>query len=233
MPIIIIFLCDTPLLSFNQFLLMGLIVTPHIKNAGGLGHVTGLIKNKTIQTLSFISLFILALCVFVPSIAGHYYYSKDDLDNAIRWDQKNALYYFTRGAEGLNQDTEKSEADLIKATSLAPSVSYFYGFLGAAQLANNKIEAAKKSLENAIKLDGNDGYWCLLYSYANFDNKKIYSTYRDKAFKRNPEIKTLLQDPTKTSSQFIGYSRHGDVRLAGFYRTGKRLFFPLPAITEK
>ena len=81
-----------------------------------------------------------------------------------------------------------------------------------------------------MKLDGGDGYWCLLYAYANYKDEKVFKKYKVKALKRNPEIKEILSNPNITTARYIGATKHGDLRLAGFYRTGDKIFFPLPII---
>ncbi len=230
LPLLIISLFDSTLVTFNQYLLAGLIIIPFIKDFGKLKFLFYKYKTQYMKTISFIGILILSLYVHVPSLVGHYYYSKSDLDNAIKWDNKNSLYYFTRGANSLNKDTSQSENDFIKAINLSSNVAFFHGFLGASQLANNKYSEAKRSLEKAMKLDGNDGYWCLLYSYANHDNKSLFEEYQKKALTRNPEIKELLSNSSVTSAQYIGGSKNGDSRLSGFYRTGEDIYFPLPVV---
>ena len=91
----------------------------------------------------------------------------------------------------------------------------------------------KNSLEKAIQLDGNNGYWCFLYALANQNDKKIFNKYLKKALKRNPEIKNIISNPHVTSTQYIGNSELGDPRLIGFYRTGPKLYFPLPVFSER
>ncbi len=232
LPLLVISLFDIPLVAFNQFLLGGLILVPFIKNKGSLDFLFYKAKNKYVKHLLFLVALILTLSIFIPSIIGHYYYSTNDLDTAIKWDNKNSLYYFTRGATNLNKNTVQSEQDLTQAIKLTPHVAFFHGFLGAAQLANNKYKEAKDSLEIAMRLDGGDGYWCLLYAYANYKNKKIFNEYKKKALNRSPEIKNLLSNPNITSAQYIGNSTNGDSRLSGFYRTGEDIYFPLPIIKE-
>lgn len=231
-PLTITSLFDSPLVNFNQYLLAGLLFIPFIKHHGFLSKIKLTFTNRLINNSLFASAIIISIFSFVPSLVGHYFYSCENLDNAIKWDKNNPLYYFTRGAKILNKNTIQSEIDLKIATELAPSIPYFYGFLGAAQLSNNKIKEAKISLEKAMKLDGKDGYWCLLYAYTNYNNKNIFQEYMNKALKKDPEIKTLLNEPIKTSSRYIGYSKDGDIRLAGFYRTGERIYFPLPVIEK-
>ena len=228
-PLFIICLFDMPLATCSQFLLSGLILSPYIKD---LGLVKKLIPNvhKKLTLMSYIFLLSLSFYVYVPSLIGHYFYDKGDLNQAIKWDKKNALYYFSRGAGNINTDSISSEKDFLKAIELSPAIPYFYGFLGAAQLANNKPEEAKSILAKAMKLDGEDGYWCLLYSYANYNEKEMYERYQKKAIRKNPEIKILLSKPHLTSAQYIGRGRTGDPRLAGFLRSGKEVYFPLPVI---
>ena len=231
-PLLIISLCDSPLVTFNQYALAGLILVPSIKNLGVFKNLFIGFNNQIVKNVFFVFAIFLSLYIYVPSLIGHFYYSKEKLDQAIFWDNQNPLYYFTRGALTLNIDTVKSESDFLKAIELCSDVPYFHGFLGATQLANKKIEESKKSLEKAIKLDGSNGYWCFLYALANHDDKQIYNKYLKKAFKRNPEIKKTISNPEVTSTQYIGSSKLGDPRLIGFYRTGPKLFFPLPVVSE-
>ena len=232
LPLLVISLCDSPLVTFNQYLLAGLLVIPFLRNKGIFKVIFLKVPIGTLSKISTVLAIFLSLYIFTPSLIGHYYYEAKDIDRAIKWDNKNSLYYFTRGANNLNKNIVQSEKDLYKAIALSPSVSYFYGFLGAAQLANNEAALARQSLEKAMKLDGSDGYWCLLYSYANYNDKKMFLEYQTKALQKNPEIEDLISKPNLTSAQYIGSSKHGDVRLAGFYRTGENIFFPLPIIDK-
>lgn len=229
-PFLVVSICDSPLVTFNQYLIMGILFSPFFRNLGVLKIISLHPQNSFFKFIFTISGYLIAIFIFIQSLVGHYYYDKNDISKAIIWDKGNPLYYFVRGANNLNTDSIKSEKDLIKATALAEHVSYFYGFLGACQLANNKISEAKITLEKAMKLDGLDGYWCLLYSYANYDNKEVFNEYQKKAFEKNPEIKGYLKRGHLSAPRFIGYSKHGDARLAGFYRRGEKIFFPLPVI---
>lgn len=232
LPFLVISLCDCPLFCFNQYLLCGLLFIPFIKQFGILERFFVPVSNMFLKSGFFLTGLFIMFVIYIQSLFGHYYYDSGDLDNAIKWDRYNSLYHFTRGANLLSTNSVQSETDLLKSVELAPSVSYFYGFLGAAQLANNKITDAKRSLEKAIKLDGQDGYWCLLYSYANYDNEAKFKKYQNLAFKKNPEIRRLLFNPNIPTPRFIGYSRFGDVRLAGFYRSGEKIYFPLPVLKK-
>lgn len=231
-PLIIISLFDSPLVTFSQYLIAGALFFPFIQNYGFLEKIRGFNTNKTTRNVLFALSIVVSSYSFIPSIVGHHFYSIGNLNNAIQWDKNNSLYYFTRGAKNLNQDTVQSEVDLKKAATLSPSIPYFLGFLGAAQLANGKTKEAKTNLEKAMKLDGRDGYWCLLYAYANYDNKNIFNKYLNKAYKKSPEIKQLIENPEKSSNRYIGYSKGGDIRLAGFYRTGEKIYFPLPILSN-
>lgn len=231
-PFLVICLFDSPLVSFSQFLLGGLLFLPFIKRFGILEKLFIKESSYVVKKIAFVSIIVIMSFSFIPSIVGHYFYTVGNIDTAITFDKNNSLYYFTRGAGNLNVDTEMSEVDLKRAINLSPNVPYFYGFLGAAQLANGKTESAKESLKRAMKLDGKDGYWCLLYSYANYENKIVYKRYMKKAIKKNPEIKDLLLEPDLTAAKYIGRSKYGDIRIPGFYRTGKRIFFPLPIIEK-
>ena len=231
-PLLIISLCDAPLVTFNQYALAGLIIIPVIKNFGLLKNLFIEFNNRTIKNISFIFAIFLSLYIYIPSLMGHFYYSKGNLDKAICWDKSNSLYYFTRGALTLNTNTTSSENDFLKAVELSPGVPYFHGFLGATQLVNKNLKNSKDSLERAINLDGNNGYWCFLYAFANYNDKEIFNKYLKKALQQNPEIKKIISNPHVTSSQYIGNSNLGDPRLIGFYRTGPKLYFPLPVISE-
>ncbi len=229
-PLITISLFDSPLVTFSQYLIAGALLVPFIQNYGLLEKIRLFNVNKIAKNILLTLSIIISCYSFIPSLVGHYFYSTGNLDNAIEWDKNNSLYYFTKGAKNLNKDTVKSEVDLKKAVKLSLSIPYFLGFLSAAQLANGKTKEAKINLEKAMKLDGRDGYWCLLYAYANYDNKNIVNEYISKAYKKSPEIKQLIEDPGKSSNRYIGYSKGGDIRLAGFYRTGEKIYFPLPIL---
>ena len=72
-----------------------------------------------------------------------------------------------------------------------------------------------------------------MYSYANYNDKEVFKKYQKKALKRNPEIKHLLSKPNITSAKYLGIGKGGDSRLAGFYRTGEEIYFPLPIIDKQ
>ena len=232
LPFLIISLFDTPLVNFNQVMLAGFLISPCIKDFGIFKNVFNVFSNKHIKNILFVFSVLLSSYVFVPSLVGHYFYDTKNIDEAIKWDNKNSLYWFTRGSNNLNTAPKQSEADFTKAIELSPSVSYFYGFLGAAQLANNKSSEAKQNLKKAIAFDGYDGYWCLMYAYANYNDKVIFKEYFKKALKKNPEIKEILANPQTTSAQYLGTTKKGDARLVGFYRMGDNIYFPLPVISN-
>lgn len=232
LPLFAVSVFDSTLSSFNQIILASLILSPKITNYG-IFKIKFLSNNKFILRITFVLALFLSSYINLKSLLGHYFYEKWDLDNAIKWDNSNSLYYFSRGAENLHLNSLKSEQDFKMAISLNKSIPYFYGFLGASQLANKKINDAKTSLEKAMSLDGKDGYWCLLYAYANHDNKKIFDEYISKAERKNPEIKDLLEHPDVSATKYIGKSKSGDIRIAGFYRGGKNIYYPLPVLDKE
>lgn len=232
LPLLIISLFDIPLVSFNQFLLIGVIISPFINHLGIVHVLFQTIQNISIRRLAYVISVLISLFIFIPSILGHHFYDNKRLDAAIKWDNRNSLYYFVRGAKNLNMNPLLSEKDLNKAIEISPSVSYFYGFLGASQLANNKVKAARSTLEKAFKYDGYDGYWCILYAYINLNNRRLFEKYEKLAFDGNPEIKDILSGQNLRSRQCIGVSNHTDIRINGFYRRGEKIFYPVPNLTQ-
>lgn len=234
LPALVVSFTDASLVSFSQYLIFGLIFLPlFLKENTNKSKLEILIEKlfselpKRFRLFARISGYLLVITVIGTSSIGHYYYSKKNYDKAIKWDPKNSLYYFTRGARVLNQDTEASEKDLRRAIELSPSVSYFYGFLAASELANHKIEDAKINIKKALEYDGGDAYWYLLSSFINHEDKELSKEHYSKAIKKNPEIEDLLLSPEYKASEYIG-SKKGDVRISSFYRNGPKIFLPLP-----
>ncbi len=223
LPLLIISLFDAPLVCFNQYLLAALILVPFLNIK--LPQMT----SKWIKASQYLA-YLLALVIFIPSIVGHYYYDRGSIDDAIKWDSKNSLYHFMRGADLLNKDTVESEKSLERAIELSPNVSYFYGFLAAAKLANLKFTEAKEASAKALYMDGDDQYWYVLSAFSHYkDDKDIYKKHYAKALELNPEIDTLLRDPSFTATEFIG-AKKADARVVSFYRKGPKVFLPLPYI---
>lgn len=234
-PLTVIICLDASLVNFNQFFLAGLILIPLWQTGSNTAKQNLLSKiSKEIPTQfkkpAHLLISLIAFGIFTISITGHYHYTFREYDQAINWDKYNSLYHFTRGADMLNQDSSTSLIDFKRAIELNPDISYYHGFLAAANLAENNLVAANQSIDKAIKLDGRDGYWYLIKAFSNYQNKDIYNKYLKKAYKLNPEIKSLLSDPNETSSQYIGQTRKGDPRISGFYRTGQPIFYPLPIV---
>ena len=241
-PLLVICLADSPLHAFNQMTLMGLIILPILfekpaesdqdsnsKSKANLEQLFSKIK-KPFSYISSLALIAIMLWSFVPSCIGHYYYDKNMIDQAIYWDSKHPLYYLVRGAARINDATINSEVNFKKATELAPSVPYFHGFLASAQLANMHLDEAKESIATALKYSGKDAYWLLISAILNRGEKqelaeKQYTT----AMKIEPYLEEVLTNPNLPSTRFIG-SRKGDPRINAFYRTGKKLYVPLPYI---
>lgn len=245
---------DSNLQSFNQFLLMGLIIMPlcYLPKVD-LNSLQGARKNLFIKgkrtkffDLFFESIFkklpfylrkpaqisflFLSLIILVPSAVGHYYYDQGDLDKAINIDTKHPLYFLMRGVKTIESDLLNSEQDLLKAVKLAPAVPYIRGALAAAQLSNMHLKEARGSVDFALKYTGNDAYWFLISSliYQNQDSKKAKAHYA-KAVEIDPHIDTFLNDPSLPSYRVIG-GRTGDSRIKAFYRSGEKLYLPLPYV---
>lgn len=223
LPLLVISFFDAALVMYNQYLLASLILFPFIsQNKANLK-----INPRLIPSAKILS-YIVALAIFIPSLIGHYYYDHRNLDKAIQWDKYNGLYYFVRGADRINRDSEASEKDLEQAIKLCPSVSYFYGFLAAAKLANNKIPEAQSSIAKALVMDGGDAYWYVISAFSNYqDHPEIFKEHYAKAIEIKPEIEELLHDPNYTATEFIGAKR-SDARINAFYRTGLRVYLPMP-----
>ncbi|NQY79326.1 MAG: O-antigen ligase family protein [Candidatus Caenarcaniphilales bacterium] len=239
-PLLIICLADSPLQAFNQFIIAGLILLPLCfersnidKTLPKFNPVFKSFYSKLPQPFSFIAalvLFGIMLYSFIPSCIGHYFYDHKEINQAIYWDAKHPLYYLVRGADRINDDTENSEVNFKKAVELAPNVPYFYGFLASAQLANFKLVEAKESIDYALKYTGEDAYWLLISAILNKEkNETLSKEQYEKAIELEPKLAKILTNPDLPSFRFIG-SRKGDPRINAFYRTGKRLYVPLPYI---
>ncbi len=226
LPVFVISIFDSSLFTVNQFLLASLIFAPFIKDLGVFEKLFRTFSSK-LKSLMMLLGFVLVALVMAPSLIGHHFYIKKQYSKAIQWDKDNGLYYFMRGNKFLNKDPKKSEVDFKKATELCPSVSYFYGFLAASQLANGKRTEAELSIDKAIQYDGNDGYWYLIKAFVNYEDKDKFKELKKKALKRNPEIKVILKHPELSSAQLIGGRKRGDIRVSSFYRRGEKVFYPI------
>jgi tetratricopeptide (TPR) repeat protein len=173
---------------------------------------------------------VLSLVILVPSAIGHYYYDQGDLNRAIAIDAKHPLYFLMRGVKNIESDLVHSEKDLLKAVELAPAVPYIRGALAAAQLSNMHLREARESIDFALKHTVNDAYWFLISSliYQNQDSEKAKAHYT-KALKIDPHLETFLNDPSLPSYKVIG-GKSGDSRIKAFYRSGEKLYLPLPYV---
>lgn len=160
----------------------------------------------------------------IPSVIGHFYYSKNDLDNAIKWDPKHSFYYFMRGTKYLKTDFKKSEADYLKAIELSPSVSYFYGFLAAAQLSNFKLEEADKNIDKAIQFDGENGYWYYLKGTINYKDKTKYEIYTKRGLEISPELYYLIHKPESVKVK----KKNLQIAQISFFRRSPQILLPVP-----
>lgn len=135
-----------------------------------------------------------------------------------------------RGVKTIESDLLNSEKDLLKAVELAPAVPYIRGALAAAQLSNMNLGEARKSVDFALKHTHNDAYWFLISSliYQNQDSEKAKAHYT-KALKIDPHLETFLNDPSLPSYKVIG-GKSGDSRIKAFYRSGEKLYLPLPYV---
>jgi len=233
-------IADSNLQSFNQFLLMGLIVLPLayipnpstsfllLKNCSNF--LFKKIENPLLMRLAFISLFCICSYSFFFSLVGHYHYDRDDLDKAIKYDSMHPLYYLVRGLDKLSEDVKLSEKDLLNAVKYAPRVPYMHGCLAAVQLANNHHAEAKQSIDFAIKHSADDGYWFILAALAHQpSNPALSKEFYQRAVKTDPYLETFLKDPELASYKVIG-GKSSDSRVKAFYRTGKKIYLPLPVI---
>lgn len=245
LPLVLIALNDSSLVFFNQYLLAGLILLPHMsenfaksKSDTFLDFSLKQVPSK-FKFLAMSAAYLLAFVLFGSSLTGHYFYDLKQIDKAIKYDPYHSLYPFVRGANALNKDPVLAEKDLTRAVKLSPNVSYYYGFLAAANLVNArdlsaqsndpKISLAKKHIEKALKYDGGDAYWFMLASFINYQQPKKAAKYKEKALRRNPEIAELLTNPYYSASEFIG-KKGADVRVSSFYRRGPRVYLPLAYI---
>ena len=245
---------DSNLQSFNQFLLMGLIIMPlcylpkvdlnslqktrkNLFIKGKQARFFDLIFKNTFKELPFylrkpaqISFLVLSLVILMPSAIGHYHYDQGDLNRAIATDTKHPLYFLMRGVKTIDSDLVNSEKDLLKAAELAPAVPYIRGALAAAQLNNMHLREARESVDFALKHTGNDAYWFLISSliYQNQDSQQAKEHYI-KALTIDPHLETFLSDPSLPSYKIIG-GKSGDSRIKAFYRSGEKLYLPLPYV---
>gem|GEM_PF-1789604 len=252
LPFLVISICDATMVSFNQYLLAALILAPNViaSPKGEAIHraksvycfVTALHTMKLPQRLIKPACYLactLALIFSTLSVTAHYYYDRGIYSQAIALDPYHSLYHFMRGASGLHLHPSLSEYDLERAVELSPHVSYFYGFLAAAHLANvqdlsessqdPRLKSAGVAINTAIKYDGSDAYWHTLSSFIHYQNPELSQREMDLALKRNPEIEQLLHDPSYPATEYIG-SNKSDVRISSFYRRGAKVFLPLPYI---
>ena len=245
---------DSNLQSFNQFLLMGLIIMPlcYLPKLD-LNSLQGVRKNlfikgkgarffdlffenifkklpSSLRRPAQISFLILSLMILAPSAIGHYYYDQGDLNRAIAIDTRHPLYFLMRGVKTIESDLLNSEKDLLKAVELSPAVPYIRGALAAAQLSNMHLKEARKSVDFALKHTHNDAYWFLISSliYQNQDSQQAKAHYI-KALKIDPHLETFLSDPSLPSYKVIG-GKSGDSRIKAFYRSGEKLYLPLPYV---
>lgn len=224
LPVLLIALFDAPLMAFNQYLLAALVLFPFLKEHRFFS------KRLNPQLFKFARplIYLIALVILSTSVIGHYYYSKQSLDNAIRWDPYNPLYHFSRGTWLLNFDTKASELSFKRATELAPGVSYFYGFLAAAELANGHNREADQSVDIALAMDGDEPHWHLIKAFANYGkDRSIFDNHLTLAIQGNPELAKILKDPQATSNAYIG-AAGADTRVTSFYRHGPIIHLPLP-----
>lgn len=224
---------DVPLKSFSQFLVLGLILnTQDFRITGKLE--AKLLRNYPHPLISKIlsGLVVLgSLVVFGISSSAHYYFDKGDLNKAIKIDKYNSLYHFERGASLINQDIKQSEIDLGNAIKISPDIGYMQAFYSAALLGNGKADQAKTYIDQALQQMGDDAYLHALASFIHIDNKELSKTHMEKALLLNPDIESLLKDPSMTTDEFIA-ARHSNPRIMSFYRRGKKLFLPLPYVEE-
>ncbi len=214
------------------------IVSPSAHNDDSHFWLAMTLPQKLIKPACYLAC-ILTLIFGSLSVTAHYYYDRGNFSQAIALDPYHSLYHFMRGASNLHMLAANSEADLERAVELSSHVSYFYGFLAAAHLANTqdlskdsqdpRIKSASEAINKAIQYDGSDAYWHTLSSFIHYQNPELSKSEMELALKRNPEIETLLKDPSITASEYIG-SRKSDVRISGFYRRGPKVYLPLPYI---
>ncbi len=243
LPFLVISVCDASLVSFNQYLLAALILVPSINVTDVtfmryplVRKILGTLASALIKPACYLAC-TLALIFSTLSVTAHYHYDRGNFSKAITLDPYHSLYHFMRGASNLHLLAGNSETDLKRAVELSPHVSYFYGFLAAAHLANAqdlspnsedpRLKLASEAINKAIQCDGNDAYWHTLSSFIHYQNPELSKREMQLALKRNPEIEALLKDPSQAASEYIG-SRKSDVRISGFYRRGPKVYLPLP-----
>lgn len=224
LPLLVIALLDSPLVIFHQYILAALILSPFIKD----NIVAKKFSAKFTKACTILS-YIIALVIFGSSVMGHFYYSTQRIDYALQWDPYHPLYHFTRGTLFLNRNKEESLKSLKRAAELAPGISYFYGFLAAAQLANGQAKESNKSADKALEMDGGEAYWHALKSFANFGNpdRSIFKEHFREAITKNPQIPMILKESRYTANAYLG-KRGSDIRVPSFYRRGGKIFLPLP-----
>ena len=224
LPLVIISIFDCPLVSPQQFLLAGLIFYEPLKNSIKLWQLPSAKITKFIIT-------IIAGFIFGISIIGHFYYDKANYERAIFWDRYNSLYYFMQGSYFLNKNTLISEKNFTEAVKLSPNIEYFYGYLSASLLANNKIDQAETAIKKALKTNNENAYWHVIMAFIKLAQGKndLYQRHMSKATALNPYIPILLENPQYGSPDFIG-SAKGDIRIISFYRKGEKLYLPLPYV---
>lgn len=215
------------LVIFSQHLLATMLLSPFIKDFGKAKNIFASAPQRARLVLSVLAAG-LALFILAPSCIGHYYYSKDDYNTAIKWDKDNALYYFMRGCIKLKTDLKSSEKDIKKAIELSPSAPYFHGYLASSQLALKKTKEAKKNIAIAIERDGEIGYWYLIKAYTNLNNKEVFIRDIEKALKLNPKVKHFLSGKENAPSIIGTTGKYNDFRINTFFRQGPQLTFPIP-----
>lgn len=232
-PLVFIFLIDASLVSLSQFLIASLILAPFlIENSKELPtplmkFIFGTFSDKNLSRIAVIAALSISLIVQIPSIIGHYYFDHKDYERAIKWDNQNSLYFLMRGFDSLNKDTVQSEADFRNAIRLSPNISFYYGYLAAAELANGKTKKAKKSIDIAIKYSGENAYWHLLAALINQNDKELYRQHMKEAFQQMPNLDEILKDPRIKPNLYVG-GKTGDIKVIGFYRKGTDLTIPVP-----
>lgn len=218
---------DATLMVFNQYILAALILVPFLKPNFAFKQL----KPSWHEYAKPVA-YAIAAIIFISSAVGHYYYSQGAFNKAIKWDQFNSLYHFSRGTDLLNRNIQESLISLEKATELSPNISYFHGFLAAARLANRQFEEADKSADQALFMDGPEPYWLIIKAFANYSHDKaLFKDLLTQALKRNPEISKILKDPRYQANSYIGQA-NSDARIHAFFRTGPIIALPLPYLHD-
>jgi hypothetical protein len=226
LPLLIISCFDCPLVYPQQFLLAGLIFYPALKNSFRLWEISFKKTTKILIT-------IIASAILGMSVIGHYYYDRANYERAIFWDRYNSLYHFMQGSYYLNKNTILSEKCFTDAVRLSPNIGYFYGYLSASLLANNKILPAEAAIKKALKSSGENAYWHVIIAFINLaqGKKDIYQKHMSRATALNPYIPILLKNPQYSSPDVIG-SDAEDIRITSFYRRGEKIFLPIPYVAD-